>query len=975
MHKPLLETMNRITSLIPLLLLLALSAGFAQAQTAQITGTIKDSVTSAPVVGAYVAISKNSPDAKPEYVTTDVNGKFSFDGLSKQTEYLVKVSYVSYKDVSRFVTLTSDVKDLGTIVLSEAISNLKEVKIVGQIVATEQKGDTTQFNAAAFKTNPDATTEDLIQKMPGITVTNGTVTAHGETVAKVLVDGKPFFGDDAALTLKSLPAEIVDKIEVFDKLSDQAAFTGFDDGNSQKTINIVTKADRKVGQFGKVFAGYGLDDRYQAGGNISFFKGNQRISLIGLSNNINQQNFSSQDLLGVSGGGGGGGRGGAGGASNNFLVGNQNGITGTNSVGLNYANKFGNKVDVSGSYFFNRTGNTNAQSTQQEYFLSNGTGNQLSNEKSQTGTTNSNHRLNFRVEYAINKSNSLIITPRLSFQDNHSASNTASITSLSDGTKINSQDKNNQNKTNGYNFANDILFRHAFAKRGRSVSINFNTQLNDKSGNGRLYSKILNFTNLEVPGDTIDQQSYTSSRGTTLGTNIVYTEPVSKTGQLQFNYGLSVSNSNSDKETYNMAFDNGGYTDLDTLLSNSFDNRYVTNRAGISYRYRKNSWMANVGMDFQNAGLYSKELSPVNRTVDQSFTNFLPNFMLTYRSKTGTQFRTFFRSSTNQPSISQLQNVVDNSNPLSLTAGNPNLKQEYRNSLNLRYSLAGATRPYNFSAMVFVTQTNNAIVNSTFIAQEPTTLPSGIVLERGAKLTSPVNVDGSWNARTFLVYGKPVKTLKLNVNLSTGFNYVRSPGLINSVSNFSNTYAVSQGLVLSSNISEKVDFTLSYSGNYNVVRNTIQPNLNNNYYTQGITGRINWIFGKGFLIQSDINNQSYRGLGQGYNQNFTLWNASVGKKFLKNNAGELKLTVFDILKQNNSISRTVTETYVQDVTSRVLTQYAMLTFTYTLKNFGKMPVQNNDRRREFDGPGGGGFPGGGGGGFPGGGGGGRPGGM
>ena len=150
------------------------------------------------------------------------------------------------------------------------------------------------------------------------------------------------------------------------------------------------------------------------------------------------------------------------------------------------------------------------------------------------------------------------------------------------------------------------------------------------------------------------------------------------------------------------------------------------------------------------------------------------------------------------------------------------------------------------------------------------------------------------------------------------------------------------------------------------MRNTIQPNLNNNYYTQGLTGRVNWIFGKGFVFQTDVNNQSYRGLGAGFNQNFTLWNASVGKKFLKNNAGELKLTVFDILKQNNSVSRNVTETYVQDVTSRVLTQYAMLTFTYTLRNFGKLPVQNNNRRGDFEG----GFPGGGRGGFPGGGGGG-----
>lgn len=944
------ETMKKFASLLSLLILFSLSA-FAQDPTGRITGVVKDSVTNEPVVGAYVAVSRNLPDAKPEYVTTDIDGKFSFSGLAKQAVYLVKVSYLSYKDASRTVTVQDDTQDVGTFKLSEAVANLKEIKVVGQVTAVQQKGDTTQFNAAAYKTNPDATSEDLIQKMPGITVTNGTVTANGETVNRVLVDGKPFFGEDAALTLKSLPAEIVDKIEVFDKLSDQAQFTGFDDGNGQKTINIVTKADRKMGQFGKVFAGYGLDNRYQAGGNVSFFKGDQRISVIGLSNNINMQNFSSQDLIGVSGGGGGGRGGSGGGSAGNFLVGNQSGITGTNSFGLNYANKFGKKVDVTGSYFFNRTGNSNLQSMQQRFILPGDTDStdQIYNENSRTNNTNANHRLNFRIEYNINKNNSLIVTPRLSFQDNNSASTKAGLNTLN-GLRINSLDNSQRNATNAYNFNNDVLFRHSFEKKGRTLSVNLNTQLNDRNGFGNLYSKTMFFDSLGLAarGDTLDQESYTYSNGLTLGGNLIYTEPIGKNSQLQFNYGLTVSNSDSKKETYNMSFDENTYSDLDSLLSNTFDNRYVTNRAGIGYRYRKNSWSANLGLDFQNTGLYSQQLAPVNAKVDQSFTNLLPNFMLSYRSKTGTQFRTFFRSSTNQPSISQLQNVIDNSNPLALTAGNPDLKQEYRNSFNIRYSLAGADRPYNLNAMVFVTQTNNAIVNSTLIAQEPTEIVDGIILERGAKFTKPVNVDGSWNARTFLAYGKPIAPLKLNVNLTTGFNYVRSPGLINNISNYSNTYAVSQGLVVSSNVSENLDFTVSYSGNYNMVRNTIQPNLNNNYYTQGITGRVNWIFGKGFVVQSDVSNQSYRGLGEGYNRNFTLWNASIGKKFLKNNAGELKLTVFDILKQNNSITRNVTETYVQDVTNRVLTQYAMLTFTYTLRNFGKAPAPQNNRRRDFE---------------------------
>ena len=316
-----------------------------------------------------------------------------------------------------------------------------------------------------------------------------------------------------------------------------------------------------------------------------------------------------------------------------------------------------------------------------------------------------------------------------------------------------------------------------------------------------------------------------------------------------------------------------------------------------------------------------------------------------FRPSQSKNLRLFYRTSTNEPSITQLQNVVNNTNPLFLTAGNPNLKQEYAHRASLRYSASDTKMGRNFFIYGSANYTANSITNSTFVAQRPTTLPSGLVLEQGAQLTSPVNLDGNWSVRTFANYGSPIKAIKTNFNLNTGVNYSRLPGLINDQLNVSNNYAISQGIVLSSNISTKLDFTLSFNGNYNIVRNSLQPQLNNNYFSQVSAARLNWIFGKGFVLQTDITNQSYRGLGAGFNQNFTLWNASLGKKFLKDNKGELKLTVFDILAQNNSINRSVTETYVEDVTSRVLTQYAMLTFTYTLRNFGKAPAPAQDRPR------------------------------
>lgn len=935
--------------------LLAFAGLPAIAQNYKIIGTVLDSTDRGPVAGAYVSVTPPDEAAKPVYTTTGLNGTFEFTGLKPQ-KYLLKVSYLSFGEFQETVEIKDATTSVGNIILKESAQNLSELKVVGQIQQSQMKGDTTQFNAAAFKTNPDATVEDLIQKMPGISVVNGEVQAQGEKVQRVLVDGKQFFGDDATLALKNLPAEIVDKIEVFDRQSDQAQLTGFDDGNAQKTINVVTRADRNAGKFGKAFVGYGSDDRYMAGGNLNIFGKDTRVSIIGLSNNINQQNFASQDLAGALGSSGGGGRGGRGGGSrggrgggggdaSDFLVGQQNGITNTSAFGLNYTDKWGEKLEVTGSYFFNRSGNSNLENTNRETFLNSSNNNQFYREQNTYANTNMNHRVNFRFEYNLNKNNSIIFSPSVSWQDNQANTLRIGATTLSAGTLLNETNNDRFAQTNALSSNNSLLWRHKFEKAGRTLSVNLSGNINDRSGDGTLYALNRYYTASRNPSDTIDQQSYSNSDNLRLGANISYTEPLSKFVQMQLGYNVSLSNSNSKNETFDFVNTEERYAQLDTLLSNTFDNQYLTQRAGLSLRGNKKQVTGAVGVDFQSAGLYSQQLFPRNNEVNQTFLNLLPNAFFMYRPSASKNLRAYYRSSTNEPSITQLQNVVNNSNPLFLTAGNPNLKQEYTHRASIRYSSSDSKLGRNFFLYSSINYTLNNISNSTFVAQRPTTLPNGIVLQQGAQLTSPVNLDGNWSVRTFANYGSPIKAIKTNVNINSGLNYSRMPGLINQQLNVSDNYALSQGIVLSSNVSTKLDFTLAFNGNYNIVRNSLQPTLNSNYFSQQTSARVNWIFGKGFVLQTDLTNQSYRGLGDGFNQNFTLWNASFGKKFLKDDKGELKLTVFDILAQNNSISRNVTETYLEDVTSRVLTQYAMLTFTYTLRNFGKAPAPQEERRR------------------------------
>ena len=327
-------------------------------------GILQDAVEKTPLSNATVKLTPADSSSAQYSSVSDNKGIFIFNEIPNGN-YSLSVTSIGYEDFKKSISVSEMNMDLGTIDVSKGAKTLATVVISGEAPPVKQKQDTLEYSANQFKVNPDATAEDLIKKMPGITVDQkGSVTAHGETVQKVTVDGRDFFGDDATATLRNLPSEVIDKIQVFDKLSDQAQLTGFDDGNTTKSINIVTKANMRNGNFGRVFAGYGTDDRYSAGGNVSFFNNNRRISLVGLFNNINQQNFSSQDLLGVTssknrGGGGnrgrrwwGGGNFRGGGDASNFLVGQQNGISKTNAFGINYSDLWGKKIDVTGKLFF-----------------------------------------------------------------------------------------------------------------------------------------------------------------------------------------------------------------------------------------------------------------------------------------------------------------------------------------------------------------------------------------------------------------------------------------------------------------------------------------------------------------------------------------------------------------------------------------------------------------------------------------------
>ncbi|WP_186280031.1 outer membrane beta-barrel protein [Fluviicola chungangensis] len=933
--------------------LLTLLCSFISYSQTELSGKISDLKTSEKLMDARVALLSPVDSSVVKAANTDENGMYLLAGLTPGN-YILKVSLFEYVDQFKNISLPEG-KAITDIAM-KTDTKLDEVTIEANAVRVEQKGDTTQYNADAYKTNPDATVQDLITKMPGITLENGVVKAQGEQITKVLIDGQEFFGDDAAAAMKNLPAEIVSKIQVYDQASDQAKFTGISDGNEAKALNIVTKAGKNNGQFGKIYGGYGTPNNlYVAGANVNFFKGTRRFSVVGMSNNVNQQNFSTDDILGVTGSTGNTGRGGryGGNDNENYLVSQQNGVSMTHGLGLNLSDKWGKKKNtkVTGSYFFNQSDTKNAQQTNRTYVLSTTAG-QIYSEDFLSTIKNANHRLNFKFDLALDSMNSLVITPKVSYQGNTREQTTDGTTVDGTNALINQVNNRTYTETKGLNASTSILWRHRFAKPRRTFSANLTGTYNVKEGNnGQLSSsRYYDETGQDSLAD-INQHTDNNTSGYGVNGRFSFTEPISKSWSGELYYAPAYSANNADKRTYDFDSIANSYYYMDTTLSNVFENQTLVNEGGTNFRFQKNKVGLQLGVGYQNSLLMNTQEFPTDRDVNLSFNSILPFMRFKYEFSKSTGLMLVYRAGTRNPTIDQLQNAIDNSNPLSLSSGNPELKQQYNHRVFARFNNTNIRKATNFNIFFGGEVNRNYISNGTIIATSDTVVNGNILLQRGAQFRQPVNLPGSYNARTSISYGFSVTKLKLNLNFYLGGAYSVAPGLINNVINQAKTSNANGGLTISSNISENLDFTVGYTLNYNNVINTRQNVSANEYFVHNVNARFNWIIKERLVINSTYSVNAYAGLGSGYNQTIMLWNGGIGYKLLKKKQLELRVSVFDILNNNNSISRNVTESYIEDVKSNVLNRYYMFTATYTLRNFGtKTPDPKETHSHEDGGP-------------------------
>ena len=938
--------MKSLLSILALFLTLSLGA-----QNYFIKGILNDAEQNAPLPGAHVMLT-NQDDGLSRAQVSQGDGRFQFDNVKNGT-YELKISFIGFEDIVQVLDVQGASLDLGTVPMGENAIQLQAVQITEQALPAMQKGDTTEINAQAYKTLPDANAEDLIAKMPTVSVQNGKIQAQGEDVKQVLVDGKPFFGNDPTAALRSLPAEVVDKIQVFDQQSDQAQFTGFQDGETTKTINIITKSNMRAGQFGRVYGGLGTESLrnpdllYQSGGQVNIFNKDLRLSFVGMSNNINQQNFASEDLLGVLGSDSqrswGRGRG-HGHGGEDFTVSQTGGVTQTHALGVNYSDKWGKKVDVSGSYFFNYADNNLFQTTKR-------TSPNIYDETNSSQSANINHRLYARMEIELDSFNSLIFRPQMTWQSNDGTSIIFGE-NLRKNLILSSQTNNTKDaQLQAVSASTNILWRHKFNKDRRTFSVYLSGGYAPQRGESYLISQDFFYDSVgnQTTADTLNQFKALDASNWTAGANIDYTEPLGKNGMLMLSYRGNYQLDDSDLETYDFLESTQGYTGLNDQLSNVFSNDYITHRIGTGYNWRKEKWMFMVRGYYQSANMANDQTYPTIQSNERSFNNFLPMAMIRYDKSRSDNFRLFYRSSTNLPSLDQLQEVLDNSNPIQLSVGNPLLVQSVQHSVFTRYSKTNTEKSTVLYVLLRGSITNNYIGNSTYLDElaAPILEKYGVV-KPGAQISIPENLDGYYNASSMITYGFPVKPLKLNLNVDLSGNYTRTPGRINDEENFADNTNAGLGLTIASNISNKIDFSISSRASYNWVTNTLQTDRNSNFLSQTSQAKFSWIIWKGITFRTDLAYQYFDGLSEAFDPNFWLWNMAIGKKIFKNQRGEINISVFDLLNQNRNLSRITQGEYIQDVQSNVLQRFVMVNFIYNLRNFGQAP---EPPKEQFHGPG------------------------
>lgn len=917
--------------LIGVLLLVVYSA---KAQNYRVTGSIQDT-TGQALSGATVMLLNAEDSVLYKFGIAGSEGAFELRAVASGT-YVLQVTFIGYDPTMQKVTVTQNT-NVGAVVLRSSAQSLGEVTVDAEIVPLEIRSDTIAYNANAFQVQPGAVVEDLLKRLPGVEVEkDGTIKAQGEEVRQIKVDGKEFFGSDPQTASKNLPADAVDKVEVYDEMSDMSDFTGVDDGQRTKTINLTLKKDRKKGYFGNVEGGYGTMGRFKARANVNRFTGKTQTSFIGMANNTNEQGFSVRDYIDFMGGfqnvGGGGGRMrlNTGDLGLPISSGLSDGFVTTGAGGLNLNHEFKKESLFNVSYFYSNILNDLARTIDREYVFGGGLGNTFYAQEDEQLSQFQNHNVRSTLRHKINDKNSLIWRGSVGFNTAAFESNTFSQNLTSENIVSNSADGGYISDRTSLTINTSATLRHKFEKKGRSLALTgeFNNQEGDQDAN---LTSLLTFTQPDST-QNIDQLQVDNNQNRNYAVKATYTEPLGKRRYLS----LSYDHSNFSRPIDRTFTDQITGQILDSL-NVAYINDYRYHRAGLSYRVIKGKSNLSLGVDGQLSQLQGQ----INNlpAVNTGFPFLLPSLQWRYELGQAHFVRLEYRTSTAEPSLEELQPVLNNSDPLNLYIGDPNLRPEYTHRLRINY--------LNFDQFTFSSLFAN--VTATYTTNDITTLRA--IDRTQTQLSQPVNVPYNLTVRGFASYSTPIRPLASRVRFNTNLTAQRGFAVIANITNISDyldgipsdriielpqtRYNALAGITFENRQKDIVDASIGANFSYNQTFYDGGELPTQTFFNQTYNASVALNLGKKWRISTELDYAIYDGASIGTRQEVPIWQASMSHYLGKERRGELTFTAMDLLNRNVGINWSSEFNYIQEEVINSLGRYFMLSFKYQIRKLGK----------------------------------------
>jgi hypothetical protein len=891
-------------------IVLLLGSTCLQAQRIQygrLKGTVIDSTENTPLEAATISVFLASDSSLVSYALSGIKGEFAVHDVPRETACWLMVTFNGYNAVIKSFRIPAGKQelDIRAIRINKAYSELGQITVVAHKPPVVIRQDTIEFNVGSFVTRPNGMIEDVLRQMPGVEIeSDGTITINGKKVSKVTLDGKEFFGDDPRIATRNLPKDIIDKIQVTDNRSRESRFNKIKTGDEDLAINLTIRKDKNQGWLGMAGAGYGSDKRHEAFANINYFNDGRQLSFLGNANNTNRGNYSGEnfDISSSSGTLGGGGQ----------------GISTTQSGGLNFNENISSALRMSGSYFINGANNKNVHRLQRQNILPDTTFLYYAN--SVTNNEHRNHRLVLNSNYNPDSLTEIHLAVSVNIDNTEMSAGNDAISIGGSGALINSSVNNFASHSGGWSGSGNIFIGKRFSKEGRSISTTVNFDYNHQPVREENKGENIFFDDNNETREWIDQRSDVSNKGKGISISLSYNEPMGEDVTLSLQHNYFNNRNKSDKQTNRFNPVTGNYDITDSLFTNAFINSTETHYPKLQLQFRRNKlrWSLGAGLQYITQDNMSTDESA---TIKQHHANFAPSANIGYNFSKTFNIDLYYTGRSQQPSIMQLQPVPDNRNPLYVTEGNPDLQPSFHHSIRINARQTKGTSFWHASlaAATVICQ----IINETFFD------------EYGRRVSRPLNVNGNYNLTWNLQYSKSLKrrNFSFRLNLGARGNYTHNTTFTNKIKNEANLYGISPTVSLNLTYKDIFSVQPSFNMRYQFAKYSL-PTINDvQYNTKRLRMTMFWNYPKRLIIENSLLYTYNSRTAPGFRKGVTMWSAALNWQVFARQQGTIRLAVYDILKQNLGIYRHITEYYVEDSQSQVLQQYFLASFIYNLRRY------------------------------------------